>query len=158
LFAFLAEGEKPGDMAFASVGRGIDSVKRNRVAAFVLTIQKRFGEDGGGNLAASLTYFAFLSIFPLLLVAASVIGFVLADDPLTKMMGLGLATAIAVDATIVRLVLVPATMKLLGRSNWWLPGWLDRLLPGRTDGSHVQVAVVAGLDMEKEPSGRRAPG
>jgi len=85
-------------------------------------------------------------------------GFVLADDPLTKMMGLGLATAIAVDATIVRLVLVPATMKLLGRSNWWLPGWLDRMLPGRTDGSHVQVAVVAGLDMEKEPSGRRAPG
>ena len=62
-------------------------------------------------------------------------GFVLADDPLTKMMGLGLATAIAVDATIVRLVLVPATMKLLGRANWWLPGWLDRLLPGQADGS-----------------------
>ena len=57
-------------------------------------------------------------------------GFVLGDDPLIKMMGLGLATAIAVDATIVRLVLVPATMKLLGDANWWLPGWLDRLLPG----------------------------
>jgi len=81
-------------------------------------------------------------------------GFVFADDPLTKMMGFGLATAIAVDATIVRLVLVPATMKLLGRSNWWLPGWLDRLLPGRTDGSHVRVAVVADLDREKESSGR----
>ena len=58
-------------------------------------------------------------------------GFVLGEDPLAKMMGLGLATAIAIDATIVRLVLVPATMKLLGRANWWLPGWLDRLLPGR---------------------------
>jgi RND superfamily putative drug exporter len=57
-------------------------------------------------------------------------GFVLGPDPLTKMMGLGLATAIAVDATIVRLALVPATMKLLGRANWWLPAWLDRLLPG----------------------------
>jgi len=57
-------------------------------------------------------------------------GFVLGEDPLTKMMGLGLATAIAVDATIVRLVLVPATMKLLGSANWWLPGWLDRVLPG----------------------------
>ena len=57
-------------------------------------------------------------------------GFVLTDDPLTKMMGLGLATAIAVDATIVRLVLVPATMSLLGPANWWLPAWLDRLLPG----------------------------
>ncbi|MFT7598677.1 MAG: RND superfamily putative drug exporter [Acidimicrobiales bacterium] len=56
-------------------------------------------------------------------------GFVLGSDPILKMMGLGLATAILVDATIVRLVLVPATMKLMGDANWWLPGWLDRLLP-----------------------------
>ena len=60
-------------------------------------------------------------------------GFVLGADPLVKMMGLGLATAIALDATIVRLVLVPATMTLLGHANWWLPGWLDRLLPGSHD-------------------------
>ena len=57
------------------------------------------------------------------------VGFVLGPDPVTKMMGLGLATAIFVDATIVRMVLVPATMKLIGNANWWLPGWLDRLLP-----------------------------
>jgi len=57
------------------------------------------------------------------------LGFVLGDDPTIKMMGLGLATAIFVDATIVRLVLVPATMKLMGNANWWLPGWLDRLIP-----------------------------
>jgi RND superfamily putative drug exporter len=56
-------------------------------------------------------------------------GFVLGDDPVVKMMGLGLATAILVDATIVRVVLVPATMKLMGDANWWLPRWLDRLLP-----------------------------
>jgi len=56
-------------------------------------------------------------------------GFMLGDDPAIKMMGLGLATAIFLDATVVRLVLVPATMKLLGGANWWLPGWLDRLLP-----------------------------
>ncbi len=56
-------------------------------------------------------------------------GFVLGDDPVVKMMGLGLATAIFVDATVVRIVLVPATMKLMGDANWWLPGWLDRLLP-----------------------------
>ena len=55
--------------------------------------------------------------------------FVLGDDPVIKMFGLGLATAVLVDATIVRIVLVPATMKLLGDWNWWLPGWLDRLLP-----------------------------
>ena len=57
------------------------------------------------------------------------LGFVLGDDPVIKMMGLGLATAIFVDATIVRVVLVPATMKLMGDANWWIPGWLDRLLP-----------------------------
>jgi putative drug exporter of the RND superfamily len=56
-------------------------------------------------------------------------GFVLGDDPVIKMMGLGLATAILVDATVVRVVLVPATMKLMGDANWWLPAWLDRLLP-----------------------------
>jgi RND superfamily putative drug exporter len=57
------------------------------------------------------------------------LGFVLGEDPAIKMFGLGLATAIFVDATIVRIVLVPATMKLLGDANWWLPSWLDRLLP-----------------------------
>ncbi len=57
------------------------------------------------------------------------LGFVLGEDPVIKMMGLGLATAIFVDATIVRMVLVPATMKLMGDANWWLPDWLDRLLP-----------------------------
>ena len=45
------------------------------------------------------------------------------------MIGLGLAVAVAVDATIVRLMLVPATMELLGNANWWLPKPLERLLP-----------------------------
>ena len=62
-------------------------------------------------------------------------GFAFGADPLAKMMGLGLATAIAIDATVVRLVLVPATMKLMGRANWWLPGWLDRVLPGGRNGT-----------------------
>jgi putative drug exporter of the RND superfamily len=53
-----------------------------------------------------------------------------ADRPL-QMLGLGLAVGIAVDATVVRLLLVPAMMELLGDRNWWLPGWLDRLLPAR---------------------------
>ena len=56
-------------------------------------------------------------------------GFVLGDDPAVKVLGLGLATAIFVDATLVRLVLVPATMRLLGDANWWIPRWLDRWLP-----------------------------
>ena len=55
--------------------------------------------------------------------------FVLGDDPNGKLFGVGLAVAVFLDATLVRMVLVPATMSLLGRANWWLPGWLDRILP-----------------------------
>jgi RND superfamily putative drug exporter len=55
--------------------------------------------------------------------------FVLGSDPVVKMIGLGLAVAIAVDATVVRGLLVPATMALLGRANWWMP---RRSRPGET--------------------------
>lgn len=58
-------------------------------------------------------------------------GFVLSTDRALQLFGLGLATAIAVDATIVRLVLVPSTMELLGERNWWLPAPLRRALPPR---------------------------
>lgn len=57
------------------------------------------------------------------------LGFVNSGDPVVKMMGIGLATAVAVDATIVRMILVPSTMALVGDANWWLPKRLDRILP-----------------------------
>ena len=60
------------------------------------------------------------------------LSFVASPVPSLKMLGLGLATAIFIDATIVRMVLVPATMALLGKANWWLPAWLDRVLPHLT--------------------------
>jgi putative drug exporter of the RND superfamily len=56
-------------------------------------------------------------------------GFVLHDAAFLKMAGLGLAAAVFLDATVVRMVLVPASMELLGERNWWVPGMLDRLLP-----------------------------
>jgi RND superfamily putative drug exporter len=70
------------------------------------------------------------------------ISFVLGDDRSLKMFGFGLAMAVLLDATVVRLVLVPATMELLGDRNWWLPRWLDRILPV----VHVEAEeeVVAG--------------
>jgi uncharacterized membrane protein YdfJ with MMPL/SSD domain len=55
--------------------------------------------------------------------------FVLTGVPSIKELGLGSAVAIALDATLVRLILVPAAMKLLGEWNWWMPDWLDRMLP-----------------------------
>ena len=55
--------------------------------------------------------------------------FILSPDVSIKLIGVGLASAILIDATIVRMVLVPAVMQLLGERNWWLPRWLDRLVP-----------------------------
>ena len=78
-----------------------------------------------------------------LIMIAVFLGFVFGGDPSTKMMGLGLATAILIDATLVRLVLVPATMKLLGDANWWLPSWLDRLLPTIDTESDARIAEEA---------------
>jgi putative drug exporter of the RND superfamily len=80
------------------------------------------------------------------------LGFVANPSALVKMIGLGLSTAILLDATIVRMVVVPATMTLMGRANWWLPRWLDRQLPhGSMEGADAPrqpEPVLAG------PSGR----
>jgi RND superfamily putative drug exporter len=64
-----------------------------------------------------------------LIMIAVFLAFVTSPQPTVKMIGLGLAVAVFVDATLVRLILVPATMELLGKANWWLPKWLDRVLP-----------------------------
>jgi RND superfamily putative drug exporter len=68
-----------------------------------------------------------------------------------------MAVAIFLDATVVRMVLVPATMSLLGRWNWWLPGWLDRILPGVraeiTDEELGSLEPAHPADGEREPAG-----
>jgi RND superfamily putative drug exporter len=85
------------------------------------------------------------------LIMISVFGaFVLSDDPNGKLFGVGLAVAVLLDATLVRMVLVPATMSLLGRANWWLPGWLDRLLP------HLDLEAGPGsYDRDPQPERER---
>src|ERR1700743_464260 len=55
--------------------------------------------------------------------------FVLSGDPVVKEFGVGLAVAIAIDSTVVRCLLVPAGMELMGKWAWWMPGWLDRIVP-----------------------------
>ena len=57
------------------------------------------------------------------------LSFVLGDNIIIKLFGIGFASAIFIDATLIRMVIVPSTMELLGDANWWLPGWLDRILP-----------------------------
>ncbi|MFI8529818.1 MMPL family transporter [Streptomyces aquilus] len=85
--------------------------------------------DNGTAIVEGVSGTARVITSAALIMAAVFLSFAVADDPSTKMFGLGLATAILIDATVVRMVLVPATMTLLGRANWWLPKWLDRMLP-----------------------------
>ncbi|MGN9838253.1 MMPL family transporter [Nonomuraea sp. H19] len=73
-----------------------------------------------------------------LIMVAVFVAFIAYPDPMVKTFGVGLAVAIAVDATIIRGFLVPATMVLLGRLNWWCPRWLDRLLPNLSVEGHEE--------------------
>ena len=57
------------------------------------------------------------------------LAFLATPDVFLKLFGIGLAAAVFLDATIVRMVLVPAVMQLLGARNWWIPNWLERVLP-----------------------------
>lgn len=88
---------------------------------------------GGGERSDSVAH-GLASTAHLITAAAAIMvvvfgSFVFEDYRPLKMFGFGLAVAVALDATVVRMLLVPATMALLGERNWWLPGWLDRVLP-----------------------------
>ena len=78
--------------------------------------------DGLAATARVITAAALIMVF---VFSAFVLGY----DRNLKLFGLGLAVAVFIDATIVRMVLVPATMELLGDRNWWIPAWINRLLP-----------------------------
>ncbi len=69
--------------------------------------------------------------------------FVPSPDVILKVIGVGMAAAIFIDATVVRLLLVPAVMHLLGRANWWMPGWLGRVLPELHVEGHPEDHLVA---------------
>jgi RND superfamily putative drug exporter len=83
-------------------------------------------------------------------------GFVLEDNRIIKMFGLGLASAVFLDATFVRMLLVPATMELLGARNWWLPSWLDRILPTLNveGGTHTSAIALAHEEEQREQEQR----
>ncbi|MBV9953313.1 MAG: MMPL family transporter [Acidimicrobiia bacterium] len=93
--------------------------------------------DGLAATARVITAAALIMVF--------VFGsFLLENQRTIRLFGLGLATAVFLDATIVRMVLVPATMELLGDRNWWVPRWLDRILP------HIEVEGRDVTDEEPE--------
>ena len=95
--------------------------------------------DNGAAVAHGLAASARVITAAAAIMVVVFAGFVLAPTRSLQLFGLGLATAVLVDATLIRLVLVPAVMELLGDRNWWLPRWLDRILPV----VHVEAAPAA---------------
>ncbi len=81
-------------------------------------------------------------------------GFALTPDRSLKLLGLGLAVAILIDATVVRLVLVPSAMELLGKLNWWMPNWLDRVLPRLNVEPEPEAPVRPQRPVSELPTGK----
>jgi RND superfamily putative drug exporter len=110
---------------------------------------KRAVIEGVGSTARVITSAALIMI--------SVFGsFILDVDVTTKMFGVGLSVAVFLDVTLVRMVLLPAAMSLLGHHAWWLPAWLERRLPaidvegGSHDGDDQLVAEPVAVEAERE--------
>ena len=103
--------------------------------------------DNGGAVADGLAATARVITAAALIMVCVFGAFVLGNDRQLKLFGLGLAVAVFVDATIVRMILVPATMELLGDRNWWMPKWLDRRLPRIDVGGHHE-ADATGSDAD----------
>ncbi|MGW7225545.1 MMPL family transporter [Streptomyces cyaneofuscatus] len=99
--------------------------------------------DARASVAHALEITARVITCAALIMVSVFAAFVISDNIVVKMLGLGLAASVLIDATVVRLLLVPAVMTLLGRSAWWIPGPLDRILP------HLDAE---GGAQESEPS------
>ncbi|UYQ61723.1 MMPL family transporter [Streptomyces peucetius] len=85
--------------------------------------------DPHASVAHALEITARVITCAALIMVSVFAAFIISDNIVVKMLGLGLAASVLIDATVVRLLLVPAAMTLLGRAAWWTPRWLDRLLP-----------------------------
>ena len=84
--------------------------------------------------------------------------FMFEDNRIIKLFGLGLGMAVFLDASLVRLLLVPATMELLGARNWWLPNWLDRLIPNlNVEGTEPPPPTGFEPDSERDPAPEPEP-
>ena len=101
--------------------------------------------DAVGSVADGLAATAQVITAAAAIMVVVFASFVFEDNRAIKMFGLGLAVAVFLDATVVRLLLVPAAMELLGERNWWAPRWLDRMLPRLTI-EHPAASAPAPAD------------
>lgn len=89
-----------------------------------------------------------------LIMSSVFLAFVPSTDAIIKLFGLALASAVLIDAFVVRLVLVPSLMSMFGKANWWLPGWLDRILPTvKIEPGDDEIADDTDPQREREPVG-----
>jgi len=114
---------------------------------FLLTRMKEVYDRTGDNreaVAAGLERSGRIVTSAALVVVVVAGSFVTADIVLIKALGLGVALAVAIDATIVRALLVPATMRLLGKWNWWMPDSVERRIGNRLPRSEADVEAIVG--------------
>jgi RND superfamily putative drug exporter len=112
---------------------------------FLLTRMKEVWDRTGDNVeavAGGMERSGRIVTSAALIVVVVAGSFAFADIVLIKALGVGMAIAVALDATVIRALLVPATMRLLGRWNWWMPAALERLLAGRLPASEAEVEAA----------------
>jgi putative drug exporter of the RND superfamily len=113
--------------------------------------------DNGASVTTGLALTGRVITAAAAIMVAVFAAFVPSPDVILKVVGVGMASAILVDATVVRMMLVPSVMHILGRATWWMPAWLDRLLPGiRVEGRDDHDVLRPGRDVPEpvlEPVG-----
>jgi putative drug exporter of the RND superfamily len=118
-------------------------------------VREQWHEGGAerGSVVGGLASTAQVITAAAAIMVAVFLSFTLSSDVIVKMTGVGLAVAVLLDATVIRLVLVPATMALLGDLNWWVPRWLDRLLPHIDVDAAVAVTPYEASSTDDERTG-----
>ncbi|MGW5851379.1 MMPL family transporter [Streptomyces sp. NPDC055254] len=107
------------------------------------------GERPGQAVVTGFQYSARVVVAAAVIMIAVFAGFMGASDQMVKMIGFGLAVAVFFDAFVVRMAIVPAVLALLGHKAWWLPGWLDRLLPNvDVEGESLRRHLAGGADSD----------
>ncbi len=111
------------------------------------------GDSPRESVAHGLSRIAKVILTAGLIMSSVFLGFATGDDTIVKMFGVGLGAAILIDVLIVRMVVSPALMALLGDKAWWIPGWLDRVLPNVSlEGGHEDRAGKVE-ERERQPVG-----
>ena len=127
---------------------------------FLMThVREQFNETGDAHEAVvhGLASTARVITSAAMIMVSVFLAFVINGDPTVKQFGLGMAVAVAVDATVVRCLLVPAIMSLIGSAGWWMPKWLDRVTPklsieGNEWFAERESRIAAQPDVQRERS------